>query len=128
MSPRVLRIIAFACLALGTAFLIERLIFVAQSQAATGEVSVTGAARYTLRFESGGKIVEVTRPLPADPDERQRLQLGQKVALRFRPDAPQDARVFGLDFWFFPVGLLLVGALGVFAVRYTRRAPQEPHS
>ncbi|MFT3838630.1 MAG: DUF3592 domain-containing protein [Myxococcaceae bacterium] len=128
MNPRVLRLIAFGCLALGAAFMVERLIFVAQSQAAVGEVSVTDVAHYTVRFESEGKIVEVTRPLPADADERQRLKLGQKLALRFRPNAPQDARVFGLDFWFFPVGMLLVGVLGVFAARYTRRAPTQPLS
>jgi hypothetical protein len=67
--------------------------------------------------------VQITRPLPADAEERERINAGQRLALRYPSNAPSEARPFGLDFWFFPVGLLLVGVLGVFASQYARRAP-----
>jgi hypothetical protein len=123
-----LMVLGIGCLALGVALVIERLVFLARSEGVTGEITVKEAARYSVRFEQGGQIVQITRPLPVDKDEREALKVGGKLALRVQPGAAQDARSYGLDFWFFPAGLLLVGALGVFASRYMQRAPTEPLS
>ena len=121
MPPRLMLGVGLGCLALGVVLLAERLGFLARSEAAVGTVTATDATRYTLRFETDAGIVTMTRTLPVDKGERERLTVGRSVPLRYLRHEPQEARELGLGFWYVPLGLLAVGALGLAAHRYARR-------
>ncbi len=125
MSPRGarwLRRAAWLMVTLGVGMTFDRLWTIGSTEPAVGTVVEQQGHNFTVSFTADAGVVRFSRTLPGPKDENERLAVGRRVPVRYRASDPTDAHVVSTDFWYFPLGFLLVGALGVAAATYARRS------
>ncbi len=124
-SPRAWGWLGGVLLAVGVWLLADHAFFVARSRPAMGTVVDRTSTGYSLRYSlPDGGAVTFGLALPASPEQRERIEVGRSIPVRYRPDAPTEARAVEVGYWWAPFGFVLTGALGLFAAWYARHAPR----
>jgi hypothetical protein len=116
-----LAVAAAAMVLTGVGLLAQRLWVFAHTRPAVGTVIAREPYGYTVSFETDAGVVHFTQRLPGSKEESDQLEVGLQVPVRYGPGEVPDAKVISPSFWYFPLGFLFVGLLGVAAAVYARR-------
>jgi len=110
--------IGIISLAVGAYSGVSALHFVATSVATKGVIVGRGGSTYTVRFDLDGHAVEFESTMPTTKGfARSKVQVGREVEVRYRRDAPGNARVVGSALWAFPLAMMVIGVLAIAASR-----------